>query len=345
MSRPPDISVVIPVFNRGELVRHTLASVRAASAGIEVEIVAVDDGSATPLADDLARLGLRVDRLVRQENRGLLFARLAGLEAASGRLVLFLDSDDLVSTDKLRLHVDAMRDGACDITYTDSAEVALDGHGGPSGPVVPHPPLAEATDATGFGLLVKPAPHCPVYDAAWLRRVVAAPGFAPRPFFNPVAEIWYYHKGAVHPGRVRRLPGPHAIVGQHSRGRITDRWERLGVASLSVMEHFFADPPAGPRLREARARVSANAFAAWRRHPWGMPPALQRRFLRVWRAGRDPALAPEGTAGFRRLASLVGALPAAWLLRRLRNPAYRRIRTLDARALDALLASTPSPLR
>ena len=79
MRSQPDISIVIPVFNRGTLVRHTLASVRAASVGLAVETVLVDDGSTVPLADDLARLDLRVDRLVRQENRGLLYARLAGL--------------------------------------------------------------------------------------------------------------------------------------------------------------------------------------------------------------------------------------------------------------------------
>ena len=39
------VSVIIPVYNRGDLIRHTLESVRRASAGITVEVVIVDDGS------------------------------------------------------------------------------------------------------------------------------------------------------------------------------------------------------------------------------------------------------------------------------------------------------------
>ena len=339
----PDLSVIIPVYNRGELIRHTLASVRAASAGLRVEIVAVDDGSATPLADDLARLGLSVDKLVRQPNRGLLFARLAGLAAATGRLVLFLDSDDFVSPEKLRMHVDAMRSGDWDVTYTDHAGVNFGPDGAPLGPITPDEPLADASDAPGFFLDVRPGPHSPVFDAAYLREIVAAAGYPPSPAFNPVAEIWFYHKASVRPARVRRLPGPHAIVGRHDRGRITDHWERLCVASLCVMEQFLADTPEGPLRAEARARVSANAFEAWRRHPRGMPIALQRRFLRAWRAGRDHRVAPVGTPSFQRLASVVGALPAAWLLRCLRNKSYAAIRTLSPAGLAALIRSNPPP--
>lgn len=340
---PPELSVVIPVYNRGRLVAHTLRSVAAASVGLRVETIIVDDGSATPVAEDLAALGLQVDKLIRQENRGLLFARLAGLAAATGRLVLFLDSDDSVSTDKLRLHVEAMRDGAWDVTYTDTAHVTLGADGGPCAEPTPGPPQRDASGGPDFFLCLQPAPHSPVFDTAFLRRAIAATAYPPRAAFNPVAEIWFYHKASVLPVRVRRIPGALAIVGQHGHGRLTDHWERLGLASLSVMEHFLADTPPGPHAAEARARVSANAFAAWRRHPHGMPLAIQRRYLRAWRRARDPRLLPEGGPFFLRLSRLLGALPAAWILRRLRNPSYKRIRTLDRGALAALLAANPPP--
>src|SRR4051812_14693416 len=95
----PDLSVVIPVFNRGELIRYTLESVRRASAGLAVEVIVVDDGSTTPVADDIARLGYEPTQVIRQPNQGLLFARMTGLKHATGENVLFLDSDDLVSPD------------------------------------------------------------------------------------------------------------------------------------------------------------------------------------------------------------------------------------------------------
>jgi glycosyltransferase involved in cell wall biosynthesis len=56
---PPDISVIIPVFNRGILIRYTLESVRRASAGLAVEFIVVDDGSEPPAAESIARLGGR----------------------------------------------------------------------------------------------------------------------------------------------------------------------------------------------------------------------------------------------------------------------------------------------
>ena len=53
---PPDISIIIPAYNRGALIRHTLASVLAASAGLTVETIIVDDGSTPQLSETLAQL-------------------------------------------------------------------------------------------------------------------------------------------------------------------------------------------------------------------------------------------------------------------------------------------------
>jgi len=44
-ARNPLVSVIIPVYNRGPMIRYALESVRRASAGLEVETIVVDDGS------------------------------------------------------------------------------------------------------------------------------------------------------------------------------------------------------------------------------------------------------------------------------------------------------------
>ena len=79
----PDLSVIIPVYNRGDVIRYTLESVRRASAGLNVETIVVDDGSTPPTADTLTRLSFAPSVLVRQNNQGLLFARLAGFARAT----------------------------------------------------------------------------------------------------------------------------------------------------------------------------------------------------------------------------------------------------------------------
>jgi hypothetical protein len=51
----PDVSIVIPVYNRGEIIRYTLESVRQAADGLSVEVIVVDDGSDPPAAESIAR--------------------------------------------------------------------------------------------------------------------------------------------------------------------------------------------------------------------------------------------------------------------------------------------------
>lgn len=343
MSRQPDLSVVVPVYNRGELVRHTLASVRAASVGLDVEIVAIDDGSRVPLSDDLARLGLRVDRLVRQENRGLLFARLAGLDTASGRHVLFLDSDDFVSEDKLRGHVAALDAGA-DISYSDHAGQALDDATGAVGAPDPFDPLPVARSAAEFFISIQPPPHSPAFRTDYLRARVAAAPFPPSSLYNAVAEIWFYHVCAPFPARVAKSAGL-ALIGRHPGPRLTNHWERLAVASLAVQEAFArsAPPPGTPEAREARGRFAAKAFGAWRRLPRDFSPEFSARLLSLYRSSPSrPARAELGGPFFRAVAGLLGPVFAGRLFRR-RNGAYAACRTLDDTAFAELLSRLPAP--
>jgi glycosyltransferase involved in cell wall biosynthesis len=107
----PFFSVVIPVYNRAQLLRRALASVLAQTCG-DFEIVVVDDGSAdNPKAVVDAAADARV-RCLRQENRGGGAARNAGIDAARGSFVAFLDSDD----EYLPGHLAALKtvlDGSC----------------------------------------------------------------------------------------------------------------------------------------------------------------------------------------------------------------------------------------
>lgn len=88
----PQFSVIIPVHNRERLVGDTIRSVL--TQGGDVEIIAVDDGSTDGSLDVLRSFGTAV-RVIAQENRGPGAARNAGLEAARGQYIVFLDSDDL----------------------------------------------------------------------------------------------------------------------------------------------------------------------------------------------------------------------------------------------------------
>ena len=93
---PATVSIVIPVHNRDRLIADSLASVQA-QAGIEAEIIVVDDGSSDGTAAAVAEVAGRDPRvkLLRTPRRGPAAARNAGVDQASGEFLCFLDSDDL----------------------------------------------------------------------------------------------------------------------------------------------------------------------------------------------------------------------------------------------------------
>jgi len=100
----PFFSVVIPVYNRADALRTALASVLAQTEQ-DFEIVVVDDGSADDpkaTADSFADPRIRFHR---QANSGGGAARNAGIDLARGKLIAFLDSDDVY----LPHHLKAMR--------------------------------------------------------------------------------------------------------------------------------------------------------------------------------------------------------------------------------------------
>ncbi len=87
------ISVIIPTFNRADLISETLNAVLAQTLPAD-EIIVVDDGSTDGTSAILAGFASRV-RHIPIPNSGDLVARNVGLQAARGRLVAFCDSDDI----------------------------------------------------------------------------------------------------------------------------------------------------------------------------------------------------------------------------------------------------------
>ena len=88
----PQFSVIIPTFNRCERLLRAVTS-SLAQRYEDYEIIVVDDGSTDGTKDALATITGPI-RFFQQPNRGPAAARSAGVRAARGNYVAFLDSDD-----------------------------------------------------------------------------------------------------------------------------------------------------------------------------------------------------------------------------------------------------------
>ncbi|HVS14436.1 MAG TPA: PIG-L family deacetylase [Thermoanaerobaculia bacterium] len=114
----PLVSVVVRTRDRPELLREALASL-AASRYRRLEVLVVNDGGVTPEVGATGELAVRVIDL--SENRGRAAAANAGLDAARGEYVAFLDDDDLVGPEHYATLVDLVRAPGVRVAYTDAA--------------------------------------------------------------------------------------------------------------------------------------------------------------------------------------------------------------------------------
>ena len=110
----PQVSIIVPIYKTKEYMDQCMQSLRSQSYS-NLEIILVDDGSpddCPAICDTLATQDTRI-RVIHKENEGAAFARKAGLDAASGQYVLFVDSDDWLDTDAVASCVKiAQRDSA-----------------------------------------------------------------------------------------------------------------------------------------------------------------------------------------------------------------------------------------
>jgi teichuronic acid biosynthesis glycosyltransferase TuaG len=125
----PRVSVVTPVWNAVATLAETVASV-AAQTMPDWEMLLVDDGSTDAsrvLADRLAAGEPRIRVLGWPGNRGAAAARNAGIRAARGRYLAFLDADDLWRPEKLAVQVGYME--ATGVPFTFAALDRIDAGG------------------------------------------------------------------------------------------------------------------------------------------------------------------------------------------------------------------------
>ena len=103
MNKPPIVSVIIPALNAAEWIGETLQSVLMQSFR-EIEVIVVDGGSTDGTQSITKAFGKSV-KLICKLHSGKSASRNAGIYAAQGEYIAFIDADDLWLPEKLELQL------------------------------------------------------------------------------------------------------------------------------------------------------------------------------------------------------------------------------------------------
>ena len=122
----PVVSVLLPTYNRAHLLPDVIASILGQDFD-DLELIIVDDGSTdetTSVVQEIRERDGRLHYVRLPENRGLGFARDAGLRYANAEYIALADSDDRWISGRLRSQVDLLeRYSQIDIIFGDFLDI------------------------------------------------------------------------------------------------------------------------------------------------------------------------------------------------------------------------------
>jgi glycosyltransferase involved in cell wall biosynthesis len=221
----PQVSVVIPCYDRVEWIPEALRSVLDQSEK-DLEVILVDDGSSLDLAPWVATRDSRV-RYVRQDNRGPSAARNRGIDLARGDYVAFLDSDDRFLPGKLQrqlatmaLHPEVL------LSHTSYERIAQAGE-----------PL-DVVSSGCFSGRVYPDLYagCPVHTSTvMVRRAALGPGVRFDETVRIAEDILLWARFAKH-GPILGIDEPLSQVRRHPRNAALDPASQIvGLGNLLTL--------------------------------------------------------------------------------------------------------------
>ena len=123
-----ELSIVVPVYNVEEYLDRCVQSIRNQTFH-DFEIILVDDGSpdrCPEMCDEYARSDERI-KVVHKKNGGLSSARNAGMDAATGRYIGFVDSDDTIEPDMYERMMQCIQEHHTDFVMSDYKRILADG--------------------------------------------------------------------------------------------------------------------------------------------------------------------------------------------------------------------------
>jgi glycosyltransferase involved in cell wall biosynthesis len=302
----PEISVIIPAYNRSEMLLAAIQSCRRSAAGLHIEIIVVDDASKENLAAAVEGAGVRYERL--PINSGSAVARNRGLELAQAAYVKFLDSDDVLVENALRREHEMAVQGDPDILVTGWIETQMDDAGDET---VLSRHAAPRFESIVDDLLAGRA--VPTSSALYHARIVQRVRW--EPVLSKLNDWDYFVSAAARSEKIVSLDEPAYRWRHHDGERITTSATFLSNARefFIILEKFEALLVSTGRFTSARRQRMAQYLYKELRGAYRFEPALGRRIL-----GKiltlDPGFIPRDEEHSRTFRIAYRLLPPEWAL-------------------------------
>jgi glycosyltransferase involved in cell wall biosynthesis len=168
----PLVSIIVPTYNDRDVVCDAIDCSLNQTYG-NIEIIVIDDGSTDGTEQLLQeKYGSRI-KCIHQKNGGLSSARNVGIRHASGKYLQFLDADDLIDHNKVRVQVEGLQNvSGIALAYCDYVRTAIGGavinFEGRMSPVLQkEKPLDDLI--MKWETEVSIPPHCFLFDAAFFK--------------------------------------------------------------------------------------------------------------------------------------------------------------------------------
>lgn len=279
MGSEPSVSVVIPAYNAAGFIEDTLETV-AAQTWRDFEVVLVDDGSTDGTADAAERFLERAKlpgRVVRQENKKIAGARNAGVRAARGEFIAFLDHDDAwyperlaVAMEELKAHPEA--DLLCtDENVTEKGRFLRVHRNGPACGHMYERLLFQGNALSPSAVVVRRS------------KVLEVGGFREAPEFNTVEDydLWMRLAKVCRMRFLPRVLGDYHFEERGASRRLVYHHTNLERLLQDHFRSYFGERPGlWARLRMRRRLASVYRSALGLLMAYGEDPAAQRLYAR-----------------------------------------------------------------
>ncbi len=300
------LSVIVTVYNREKTLERCVESLLA-QRWPDYEIILVDDGSTDACPEMIRRYENNHPGKIRgvyQENGGVSSARNAGLRAAGGEVITFVDSDDWVEKNSYDKLMKEMEKKNWDVLFYDAWETYPDGHG------IYFPPFYDCLAGTSAGeisretaILARPCPWNRL-----IRREIWEKALGENPFpaeiqYEDLATmpalmmkgekigytrepVYFYHQSEASIMR-SKLYRP-AFLDIFTATRMLR--ERIGEVYPRETEYLWREHmllSAGKRfldcgrtdLSAQAVNTMANVFPSWQNNPYGKAESLSKRIV------------------------------------------------------------------